>query len=459
LTFKTDNMKKLILLAAATLISYNAIPQQPGSKVKPIMADMTREWDDKHERLNNAESFAANVRDIKAEDLSTINLLRSAPNAAISWNPISGSMNAYGVLVSNAKALQYNNELNAVSFIHRKSPTYLPNPYPTPVGAETGAIVGMVTTNWGTTWDSTCIWNDNNNWARYPSGAITNPVISNTLISSAYIVASGPITQANDALGWIGNFYASKSLTSFDNVASTAPNAQQFIQSESPPFPPTGKVDYARVDFTATDDGVLRVMGGIYNDPDGTTVAAQGYKGPRIIKGTFNSGVYSWTGTDSLPILVTADPQDGSLNWFGGRHNMAWNEEGTIGYAWYYGCRINATGNSRGFQPIVFKSTNGGPWTAMNSIDFNDKAKFKKPVLDHLFPAVLDTASIIPFFNFREGFDGTVDANGQLHIMATLWSSSKSHDETGMVKHIHMYMAVPPLMNFSEPRDWMPPSG
>jgi hypothetical protein len=420
-------MKKSLLIPAALLITISGISQQSRPKFTAPAVDMAAEWSAKLERMNRAEERTTIQSNVKPADMQAPALQRGSSMAPIVWNPISGSMNVYGVLVSSSKPLQYNNELGAVSFIHRKSPTYQPNPYPTPLGAETGAIVGMVTTNWGASWDSTCIWNDNNNWARYPQGGISNPVMTNTALSNAYIVATGPITQANTSLGWTGNYFASKSLSTFDNVASTTPNAQQFIPNQAP-YGPVGRVDFARINFSATDDGKVRTLGAIYNTNGAT---ATGFRGVRIVTGSFNSGVYTWTG-DSLPVIVTTDSNDGTLNWIGGLYNQAWSEDGSIGYAWYYGCRTGATGNNIGYQPIVFKSTNGGAWTAINSIDFNDKAKFKKPVLDHLFPAFLDTASIIPFVDWREGVDGTVDANGQLHIMMTLWSASRSHpDSTG----------------------------
>jgi hypothetical protein len=98
---------------------------------------------------------------------------------------------------------------------------------------------------------------------------------------------------------------------------------------------------------------------------------------------------------------------------------------------WYYGSKASETGNSMGIQPIIYKTTNSGlTWSGFPSINFNDKATFKAPVLDHLFPAFNDTARILPFFNYVEGMEGTVDANDQLHIVTTLLSSNRSHPDS-----------------------------
>jgi hypothetical protein len=62
-------------------------------------------------------------------------------------------MNVYGVLNSTSKPLQFTPNVNIVSFIHRKSPTYITSPF-----SNSGCIVGMISINNGLTWDSICIW-------------------------------------------------------------------------------------------------------------------------------------------------------------------------------------------------------------------------------------------------------------------------------------------------------------
>jgi hypothetical protein len=421
-------MKKHLVIGITLLAAATVFSQGKPAKIRPGMVDMSARWAAKQAMMRQAsENMTAQSHALPIGPQAPMLKQTSANSSAVTWNAISSSMNVYGTLESSSKPLQYNDELKLVSFIHRKSPTYQPNPYPAPLGAETGAIVGMVNYNWSNTWDSTCIWNDNTNWARYPQGGIYNPP-GNTSYTNAYIVATGPLVQASNA--WSGNFLASKKLDVFDNVASTVPNAQQFNSSFGPSYGATGKVDFAYHDFTSTDDGLVRSLGTIYNDANATTVSGQGIRGPRILKGTFTSGVFVWTG-DSIPINVTTNSGTGDYNWLGGRHNMAWDDAGTIGYVWYYGCRAGATGNSTGYQPVVYKTTNSGlSWVPVPGINFNDVSRFKAKVLDHLLPVSLDTTQTIPFFNYQEGFDGTVDKNGELHIMATVWGTGKAHPDS-----------------------------
>ena len=49
-------------------------------------------------------------------------------NAAISWQKFSSSMNAFDCYRDILKVFAYNDELNAVSFIQRKSVTYTSSP-------------------------------------------------------------------------------------------------------------------------------------------------------------------------------------------------------------------------------------------------------------------------------------------------------------------------------------------
>src|SRR5690242_10257668 len=172
--------------------------------------------------------------------------------ASYSWNPFTSSMNAFNSLVSNSKQLQYNDELNVVTFVHRKSPDYTLTIPPTP-GYESNVMVSMVSSNWGASWDSTCIWRNDTIRALYPQGGVYNPP-GNTQLSNAYIVGTGLASTT----GWIGNWFASKALgtSNYNNIPSSVLNAQQFI-SNAPPYGPMNKVDFARYGLNIPDNGVV----------------------------------------------------------------------------------------------------------------------------------------------------------------------------------------------------------
>ena len=430
-------MKKQLLLGAALLAAISAFPQNGKVKTQPVkVVDFAQKLAIKNQVLTNAVEGTGVAQQNAVKPIGPVmnpndaSATTAASTFSITWKPISGSMNIYGVLVSNSKPVQYNNELNAVAFFHRKSSTYQPSPFPTPLGAETGAIVGMVTQDWGKTWDSTCIQNSNTNWARYPQGGIYSAT-GNTNIANAYIIATGPITQANTALGWTGSYLSSKQLDTvhgarYNNVASTVANAQQFIANTAP-YGTAGKFDFPRTDFTSTDDGVVRTLGFIANNVNGSGVS-YGWRGARVLKGNFNSGVFNWSGDSIIPpVVINGNSSTGQVI---GTPHMAWNESGTVGYVWFIGCRQGATGANRGYQPIVYKTSNsGGSWSLMSGIDFN-QVGFAVPVLDHIPSVRSNTALTIPFFNFGEGIDATVDMNDHLHIVSTIVGTAKSHNDS-----------------------------
>lgn len=352
----------------------------------------------------------------------------AAKSQAVSWIPIGGSMNVYGVLESDGKPLQYNDELNAVSFIHRKSATYVTSPVATPSSAATGAIIGLVSTNMGNTWDSTCIWNNNTYYGRYPQGGIYNPP-GNTSLSNAYLVATGPVSQA--AGGWPGSFLASKKLDVFNNIASTAPNAQQVAPNTTLalPFSTAGKFDWPSTDFTSTDGGAVYAMAKIYANYNATSTAVQGQRGARILKGNFSAGTFNWTGDSIIPVFRQNTVTNEEMFIRGLAPQMAWNEQGTVGYVAFIGCKPGALKSNSGYQPVVYKTTNsGGTWNLMPAIDFNDTVTFQA-THQHL-PAAKGGTYTIPFFWYGEGMDMIVDKNDRLHFVSTLIGAAKSHPDS-----------------------------
>ncbi|MDO9000880.1 MAG: T9SS type A sorting domain-containing protein [Bacteroidota bacterium] len=398
-------MKKQLLLGSALLAAISVYPQlkQRPVSVGNISSQIAAKF------AIEPENAVTTLRKSTTPDLSPMESGKSAslPPSTINWNLLTGSQNIYGMLLGESQPLQYNDNLNAVSFIHRKSATYTPNPA-VPSSAAAGVIVAMVSTNWGTTFDSTCIWSDVTNWGRYPQGGIYNPS-GNTNIANAYVVGTGPTVAGSS---FTGNFYASKQLNTFDNVASTAPNAQQFF-----PFAQTGPVTnhgWSRCGFSSTDDGIVRSAALL--QADNTTLAA--LRGYAIAKGVFNAGAFTWS-TDSIipPALIEPATGDKVL---GFAPLMAWNEAGTVGYFATIGTLAGATSQNIGQHPIIYKTTNSGvSWSLLPVIDFNSVAM--KPILDHLASTNADTNVTSPFFS---DWDITVDANDKLHIGAVMFSHS-----------------------------------
>ncbi len=405
-------MKKQLFFGSALLAAIGAFAQTPAGKVNGGIKEVLR---NKYVINENLKSVQDNP------PVQTAGAQRSSVAGPNDWSLISQSMNFFGVLVPDSKPLYYNHELDAVSFVQRVSPNYTPNPVPS-ADAKSGVMVAMVSPNWGSTWDSTCIFNNDLYLTRYPQGGIFNPP-GNTQLSNAYVVAMGPATTPPPQL-WIGNWFASKKLDVYNNVADVSdPMSQQFITS-IPVDSAVGKVDFCRQDFTITDDGLVRSLGGIY---DAVNPTFSGFRGGRIVKGSFTAGHFVWA-SDSISLANTPTLFDaGTNNYFNQLDlvNMAWSESGQYGYVWFLGIRTGATGNNYCFQPIVWKTSNfGASWSVISSIDFNDEDKFAVVLdkLDHVEKPANWSDRRMPYFNYLEDMAGVVDANNELHLVSTVWA-------------------------------------
>lgn len=418
-------MKKQLFLGSALLAAISAYSQNGQSTIRLKMADMANEYAKKYEMLNRSAEAAASTVPVKPIGPVNQHNNGAAKTSATTWNALTGSMNIFGMLVSDSKPLQYNDELNTVSFIHRKSTTYVSSPVATPAAAASGVIVAEISSNMGQTWDSTCLWISNTNYARYPQGGIYNPP-GNTSISNAYAIASGPITSASS--GWSGSYLASKKLDVFNNAASTTPNAQQFMPN-TPPYAHPFKFDMPRTDFTSTDAGDIYSMANIYDNFNGTTAAAQGQRGARIMKGIFTAGTFNWTSDSILPTYRPNSSTNEPMFIRGLAPQMAWNEMGTVGYVAFIGTRPGALKSNSGYQPLIYKTTNSGTsWSLMSGMNFNDTVTFEA-THKHLVAASGGTFTI-PFFWYGEGMDMIVDKNDKLHFVSTVLGASKSDPDS-----------------------------
>jgi hypothetical protein len=414
-------MKK-ILLPGMLLLCASAISQNARQKFNPSgITDMSEKLHRKYEVVNEGTT---KMRPPQLDPNSNNGLRESAvastcsaaASPTIQWKTIASSMNIYGVLVSQSRPLNYNDNLNAVSFIHRTG-AMTGTTYPV---NNSGSIVMEVSSNWGANWNGTCIWSDANNLARYPQGGLYNP-IGNTNLNSAYAVGMGPVTNGSN---WIGNWYASKPLSGYDNTASATPGAQQFI-ANTPPFSPAlAKHDFSRYSFTSTNDGVIRsIAARCYSltsgDPSDTHGAA-------IVKGTFSGGTFTWSSDTIIPNVILKS--DG-IRQLWGEPIMAWDESGTTGYVVFIGSSATGTASNKGWQPIVYKTTNSGSsWQAINGIDFNSPAM--QPIKDHIAGVNTNPNLQIPFFNVNEGYDAVVDRAGKLHIISTIVGTARQHNDS-----------------------------
>ncbi|WP_317898753.1 T9SS type A sorting domain-containing protein [Aurantibacillus circumpalustris] len=411
-------MKKQLLFTSFFFLILSATAQN-GKKQRPSGSFDTKLL---LQPMYSNEGLAA-IQNADAIKPTSLPIQDNAKTNSTNWQRISSSMNIYGTIVSYCKPLQWNDELDVVSFIHRKSPTYsfLPTPDPT---AATGGIVAFISNDCGANWDSTALYTNDNFWARYPNGAIYNP-IGNTDINNAYIVGAGPATGPGNVT-WIGNWYASKRLgtANYNNSPSIATNAQQ-VMPTVPPFV-TGvpsRHDFAAYNFSATDDGKMRILARISNDANTSDTAVM------LMTATFNNTLmaFDWAGKIFAP-PTTSSTVDNTPNWVP-QPMMAWNEYGDVGYIVIIGSRFGATGSNVGYQPIVYKTTNsGGTWSLENGINFN--AASAMVVKNKLWAVASDSTLVVPNFLWFEGIDCTVDSRNRLHIFSSLAGQASNHTDS-----------------------------
>ncbi|MCA0430341.1 MAG: T9SS type A sorting domain-containing protein [Bacteroidetes bacterium] len=416
-------MKKQLLLGTAlvTAMAANAQHQKTKPSGAPTKAPRVNEMSYNAEEPVNTHGPLQN---------QTPELLKSTPTGTnpVTWIPFANSINSAGVLVSNSRIINYNEDLDVVTFVHRKYCTYSI----TASGEDnSGVVIARIISKWnpiaanGTftpQFDSTAFASGATNFPRYPNSGIYNPP-GNTNINNAYIVACGPTTAGS---GWTGNWYASKQLGSanYNNNTGTAPNQQWYGN------PPTGSlkgVNFNRYNFCVTDDGKVRSVGTVGTDNPGSSQAAPADTSLYITTGNFAAGSFTWTGTELYPDFKKAT--DGTANL--SDVLMAWNEAGTVGYAIVTGQNKTTTVTvNQGIQPKVWKTTNSGAsWAAIPDMDFTAPTLTMIP---NELPAALasNTNEVCPWFRSGEGQDAIVDKDDRLHFVTTIVGHSSTHKDS-----------------------------
>ncbi|MDZ4663723.1 MAG: hypothetical protein SGJ15_02495 [Bacteroidota bacterium] len=102
------------------------------------------------------------------------------------------------------------------------------------------------------------------------------------------------------------------------------------------------------------------------------------------------------------------------------------------------GSRTGSAGSNIGWQPMIYKTTNGGyTWFLINSIDFNKSTPSINYLLNSLDGVSTNTDVKVPFFDASEGIDIAIDVNNKLHIVGTVKGTAKSHSDS--LTFVHQY--------------------
>ena len=322
------------------------------------------------------------------------------PTVQANGTKFSSSRNAFTLLVSQSNCMTANQALGVAMFTHRISYQW------SPPSVNSGFIQNTWTTNNGTSWDSTYFANNGSDLFRYPSGTVFNPA-ANTTLANAFAVSTGPYT---DGSGWLGNFRSSQ------NIVNAQTNVNTIVDVIS-------HIGFARIDVQSTDQHVW-MTAGLYADPNGTTTAAQGFRGAAIYKGTLTGNAFVWQ-IDSIKPNFHQDLA-GSNDTYTITHT-AFSQDGNTGYVVFFAADASATtSQTRAFQPQVWKTTDAGAtWTRyQQNFDFTTIAA----ISNNLIPAT--DGNLKPWFSQNNGSDVAVDNNGQLHIFCEVSSGSSNDDDS-----------------------------
>jgi len=322
-------------------------------------------------------------------------------NRAVSKKYFTSSWNAYGVQYTWQNCLNANQATNTVAFTHRISQDWAP------ANVNSGFIQCTFTDNNGSTFDSILLNQDQTNLSRYPTGAIFNPS-GNTTKANMISVVSGPIT---DGTNWMGCYYAS---SKFDGTAN---NVNTVLNASAPIKQYMSYVNMAQSGNNVFSSGML------CSDPAATTAAAFGYRGATLNKGAFNTGTndFTWTVDSIIPAMFTGQTADPGKECYS-TASIAWNKTGTIGYVVFVGVAASATGDKQSFQPMVYKTTNGGTsWTLQPAGDFSGIPS----IAPTLSPSTGGTKKA--FYSKGSGFATVVDVNDNLHIVCQVVSANSDN--------------------------------
>ncbi|HXB41569.1 MAG TPA: T9SS type A sorting domain-containing protein [Bacteroidia bacterium] len=314
-----------------------------------------------------------------------------------------------GVTTYKQGCLTYNKDLNTYLWTHRRSASWA-------VTAPMGS--GSIQSDWinATTLakDSTIIYYDQpaTQPGRYPTGAIYNPA-GNVNIANAFVAATGPCLIGNSA--FTGLWYNTRQLTGTAADQTLPALDTKYTASPSVPF---GSTIFLNVDMQQV--GTKIWVGGEAADTTKSTATDHNATRGAIIGKCDFTGAPTWSHDSIIP----GYKYDGGVGRLGYSSDINGSSRiaffGQTGYIVEYGRLATNYNNSADsmLAPIVYKSTNGGTtWTrVLDGYDW----RCKHPELMKNVGTLLATKPKHFTLNFKHGIDVTVDANGKLHLVATM---------------------------------------
>jgi len=335
-------------------------------------------------------------------DVTPMNQNRSNSKVAVQDILIGNGPNAYGPLAGPWNNVSANEDLNAISFIHRSEAAVNGD-------NSSGSLRYDLSTDGGATFNSNIgpVWNPAGSKpapARYPQAAIYNPA-GNTTVSNAFLAFQAPSLNATNGASWGGLVQGSVALNSasanLSAIEDSSTGMNKYIVAEN---------------FTLHGD---KTFGLSFRTPDGLP-----YTDTLIVmKGAFNSTNSNFDYTYQYIDLPMGADAAGTAQTTAA--NIEFQPNSQTGY-------ISVIGYDSSFvfgqlHPIVMKTTDGGAtWSAPTavSLDALIEVDSNKTLVQILQTAVPDWTITNLTTAFEQ--DMTVDANGNPHILVNICPGSTS---------------------------------
>lgn len=294
----------------------------------------------------------------------------------------------------DTRAISYNAELDVISIVYVLDPTTY---------GTNSTDMGMVySTDRGATWSAplNIINNGDTHTNDYPSGIVFNPD-GNDNIEDAYGVMQGISHVGGD---WGYKMWGSMSLAGTNQDVEISHNPDNIEDGYWNQYGLTQVENQARC---------LNMV------PQGDWGNYQSAELQPIV-GDFEGTDFLWGETDLYEMDLVQSTEDGKMAWIGGYQahdggiDMAWSEDGVIGYMYMVGVSSDFPS---GYQPIVYRTEDSGDSWDLIELDFlaDEMQVLLEPFIyanwkGDLIPSIFESASV-------------VDVNGNLQILA----ATKSH--------------------------------
>ena len=373
-------MKKLVLVTLALGVCFASFAQKNMRSITKISPRgvMQKSIADPNQVAVNAAGPVKNINSNLKSGKSTLNKTL-----------IGTSGNLLTVQFSDIQCLSAWPGLNVVGFTHRAGGTF---------GGTVNQQRISFSTDAAATFDNFLLTSDQATWAnRYPSGVIFNKT-GNTTPNHAFVAYGGPYHLGGV---WTGYYHASERLDSSLMHVSYVPWTVTYA--------PTAGLSI--INMASCSDETVHGLTAYIQVTAANNLQNDHFE---VLNGTLTAAdTLQWDTVVIKPTLkhLTSEPVASELfNW-----GQAWSEDGSVGYVYIFG--IDSLVNfNMSCAPIVYKSTNKGlTWTKMPIYDFSAISS----IADSIYPLYSNQTTYVPGI-FGSEQSGTVDANGNLHIITEI---------------------------------------